>query len=289
LFLAPIPGTHDEVDRSGDSKSGEFIMPFIRFFLDCLTTHDHALPLARTSSIARFIAMGLSALAVSWLFTHTPIQAQQWVVDDAAVTEHGACQVEAWWGENEQWVLPACTALPRTEIAVGVGRFDRGAGATPHLFGQAKLLGRDVDTLRWGWGAVVGAALSFGSDGDRVGQILAYVPVSLDLETLPLVLHGNAGWALEREIHDDHSHDRRGFLWGLRGDLALGGRLGLLAEVSGFSGDMAQAQAGIRLGVIPDRLALDLSYGLSLDRAQAGLGVQVGIAWTPAPIRPVRP
>jgi len=209
----------------------------------------------------------------------------QGVVDDAAVTEHGACQVEAWWGENELWVLPACTFLPRTEIAVGVGRFDRGAGATPHLFGQARLPGRDVDTLRWGWGVVVGAALSFGSNDVRVGLIIAYVPVSLDLETLPLVLHGNAGWALEREIHEDHSHDHRGFLWGLRGDLALSERLGLIAEVSGLSGDMAQAEAGIRLGVIPDRLALDLSYGLSLDRAEAGLGVQVGIAWTPESAR----
>jgi hypothetical protein len=281
---------HDEVHRSGGSDTGEFIMPFIRFFFDRLTSDGSASASTRTVSIARFIAMGLTALVAASLFAPPSLQAQQWIVDDAAITEPGACQVEAWWGEAEQWVLPACTLLPRSEVTLGAGWFDRGAGSTdPHLFAEAKFLGRDADALPWGWGVVVGTALSLESGGDRASQIFAYVPVTVNLETIPLVLHANAGWALEREFHGDHAHDHRGFLWGMRGDLALSDRLGLLAEVSGITGDPAEGQAGIRLFVVPDRLALDLSYGFSLDSAEDGLGFQLGLAWTPAPFRPLRP
>jgi len=264
-------------------------MPFIRIFLDRLTRDGGASALTRTVRIARFYAMGLSALVAACSFSPLPLQAQQWVVDDAAITEPGACQVEGWWGETEQWVLPACTLLPRTEVTLGAGWFDRGAGGTdPHLFGEVKLLGRDSDALHWGWGVVVGTALSLESGGDRASQVFAYVPITVNLEALPLVLHANAGWALERELHGDHAHDHQGFLWGLRGDVALSDRLALLGEVSGLSGDEAEAQAGIRLFVVPDRLAVDFSYGFPLDRAEDGLGFQLGLAWTPAPIRTLR-
>jgi hypothetical protein len=265
-------------------------MPFIRIFFDRLTIDSSAQPSTGAARIARFIAMGLSALVAASFFSLSSLQAQQWVVDDAAITEPGACQVEAWWGEAEQWVLPACTLLPRTEVTLGAGWFDRGAGGTdPHLFAEAKLLGRDSDALRWGWGVVVGTALSLDGDTDRVSQLFAYVPVTVNLEAIPLVLHANAGWALERELHGDHAHDHRGLLWGMRGDLALSDRLALLGEVSGITGDPAEGQAGIRLFVVPDRLALDLSYGFSLDSAEDGLGFQLGLAWTPAPFRPLRP
>lgn len=265
-------------------------MPFIGIFLDRLTRDGGASATARAVRIARFIAMGAAALMAVTFFLPFSLQAQQWVVDDAAITEPGACQVEAWWGEAEQWVLPACTLLPRTEVTLGAGWFDRGADRTdPHLFGEVKFLGRDSDALPWGWGLVVGTALSLEGGGDRVSQLFAYVPVTVNLEALPLVLHGNAGWALERELHGDHHHDHRGLLWGVRSDLSLSPRISLLGEVSGLSGEEAEAQAGIRLFVVPDRLAVDLSYGFSLDGAEDGLGLQLGLAWTPAPFRPLRP
>ncbi|TVP43842.1 MAG: hypothetical protein EA350_12880 [Gemmatimonadales bacterium] len=262
-------------------------MRFIRIFLDRLTIDGSASASIRTVSIARFISMSLSAfVAASFLTSPLSLHAQQMVVDDAAITEPGACQVEAWWGEAEQWVLPACTLLPRTEVTLGAGWFDRGAGSTdPHLFAEAKLLARDSDALPWGWGVVVGTALSLESGGERVSQLFAFVPVTVNLETLPLVLHANAGWALEREVHGDHAHDHQGFLWGLRGDLAISERLALLGEVMGLSGDEAEGQAGVRLFVVPDRLAMDLSYGFSLNSDEDGLGFQLGLAWTPAPFR----
>jgi len=265
-------------------------MPFLRLFLDRLTAGAGAPSLAHAASLARFFAMGLAAIAASALVSPASSEAQQWMVDDAAITESGACQIEAWWGETERWMLPACTLVPRTEITLGTGWFDRGADQRAlHGFAQVKVLGRDAEGTRWGWGAVVGASRSGEGEGGAATQIAAYVPVTVNVQTLPLVLHLNTGWALERETHIDHAHTHRGVLWGMRGDFTLSERLGLVAEVSGLSGEAAEAQAGLRLAVVPDRLTMDLSYGVSRDRAEDGLGFQVGLAWTPAPFRSFEP
>lgn len=228
-----------------------------------------------------------SALAAAFILLPLSAQAQQWIVDDAGITEPGACQVETWWGEEERWVLPACTLVPRTEVTLGAGWFDRGAGSLdPHLFVEAKVLGRDPDALPWGWGVVVGTALSLEDGGDRASEVFGYVPLTLALESIPLVLHANAGWALERELVDGQGEDTRGGIWGLRGDLGLSSRVELLAEVQGMFGEGAEAQAGLRFVPIPDRLAVDVSYGLAFDSDEDGLGFQLGLAWTPAPFRP---
>lgn len=249
---------------------------------------------ARTSprrtfgSMAWAARLGLMAAALTLLPLSS--HAQQWVVDDAAITEPGACQVEAWWGEAERWFLPACTLLPRTEITLGAGWFDRGLDRLDgHLFAEAKLLARDSDALPWGWGIVVGTALAFEGSPDRTSEVFAYVPVSVNLERIPLVLHANAGWAREWEAHGDHSHTHDGVLWGLRGDLGLTERFALLGEVFGLSGEGAEAQAGIRFALLPELLTLDVSYGFALDSEDDGLGLQIGLAWTPAPFRPLRP
>lgn len=118
----------------------------------------------------------------------------------------------------------------------------------------------------------------------RDGHLVAEAKVlGLDPEVHPW------GWALEKALEGDHGHAHQGLLWGMRGDLILTDRLAILAEVIGLSGEGAEAQAGVRLHLVPDRFAVDLSYSRPPDEPADGLGFQVGVAWTPAPFRPPRP
>lgn len=58
-----------------------------------------------------------------------PATAQQYVVEDAAVVEYRACQIEAWHGERESWMEPGCQPLRNLELTVGAGFLADGDGA----------------------------------------------------------------------------------------------------------------------------------------------------------------
>jgi hypothetical protein len=126
--------------------------------------------------------------------------AQQFAVDDAGITEPGACQVEGWWGEAERFFLPACSFLPNTEITLGAARLDRGIGRLEtHGIVQAKWMRQDPEAFGWGWGFVVGTAVALENAPREASEIYAYIPVTRRLEALPLDLHANVGWVREAE------------------------------------------------------------------------------------------
>jgi hypothetical protein len=217
-----------------------------------------------------------------------PTQAQQWVVDDAEVTAPRSCQVEGWWGEAEAWLLPACALGTRGEVTLGVGRLDPGTGSrVGHAAAEFKgVLMADAQGA-WSLGAVVGGASPFDALG-RPTDVWAYLPLTLASLPAAATLHLNVGWGFEREDHGTHTHTHRGLTWGTRGELPLGERVSLLAEVHGFQGEPTETQAGVRLVLLPDLLEMDLSYGRPLDgeaAAEERLGFQVGLAWTPPPRR----
>ncbi len=230
------------------------------------------------------ILLGLGTLA--------PLGAQQWAVDDAAITPRGGCQLESWAGEPGAWLLPACTLLGPVEVTGGLAHFDRGTGKR-ELHGQleAKLLFRDADVESWGWGLAVGAAFPFeeaeGVRRSSPSEFFAIVPLTLHIEgaPLPLSLHANAGWFHERELHGDHAHDHSGLLGGVRADLGLTERVALIGELLALEGEGTEAQVGFTLALVPDLLFVDLSWGLHLSDRDDDPGLQVGIAWTPAPFR----
>jgi hypothetical protein len=204
-------------------------------------------------------------------------------VDDAAITPRGGCQVEARWGTAEAWVLPACTFLPATEVTVGFAHLDAGLGTrSAHGVVELKSVFVDSDGGRWGWGVAVGAAPPV-DRSEPVTSAWAYLLFTVHAEALPGTLHLNAGWGFEREDHGSHVHDHHGLAWGARADLELHPRLALIGELFGLSGDGAELQVGLRSELVPDRLALDLSWGTALSSDEGGPGFQVGMAWTPAP------
>jgi len=215
--------------------------------------------------------------------TAPAVAGQQFVVDDAGVVDSGACQLEGWVGEEEFWILPACSPFPRGEIALGAVRHSAWAGAL-----QGKVLLRDPEVdPDWRWGVVAG--LSF----RPFSGAYAYLPVTMGAFSEDVVLHVNAGWAYEREAHSDHVHEHHGLLWGLRTDVDLSRmglpRVALIGELFGLTGEGTEAQAGLRIALREERLFVDLSHGFALRTGDAGLGPQAGISLTPPPFLPRRP
>ncbi len=227
---------------------------------------------------------GLVPTAVA-LFLITPplLSAQQFVVDDAAIVDRGACQLEGWWGRTEAFLLPACQFLPAVELTLGVAHLDPGSGSRRiHLQPALKWMIRDPEGAGWGWGVAAGTLHPLqGSTG--VSAAWAYLPLTASFGGGHL-LHLNVGWGFEREEHGDHTHDHHGIAWGGRGDLAVLPRLTIIGEAFGLSGEGVEVQVGLRSELVPDRLHLDLSHGFHLEDRSERLGLQIGLAWTPQPL-----
>jgi hypothetical protein len=204
---------------------------------------------------------------------------QQMVVDDAGVTEFRAFQLEAWYGTEESWILPAFSPVRGLELAAGAAITEDETFAVT----EAKYMFRAPAKNRAGFGLVAGALFA------PFGEFYTYVPVTLPLFEERVVLHGNAGYMLERfEIdHGDHTHTHEDhfFTWGARADVALAGPVTLLGELFGANDETPDFQVGLRLEILPGLLEMDFTYGNNFSRESSGLGFTAGLAWTPPPFR----
>ncbi len=204
---------------------------------------------------------------------------QQMVVDDAGVVDYRAFQLETWIGTEESWILPAYSPLRGLELAAGAVITEDETFAVT----EAKYMFRTPANNRAGFGLVAGTLIA------PFGEFYTYVPVTLPLFEERVVLHGNAGYTLERyEIdHGDHthSHDDHFFTWGARTDVALAGPVTLLGGLFGVNDETPDFQVGLRLEILPGLLEMDFTYGNNFSRDSSGLGFTAGIAWTPPPFR----
>jgi len=223
--------------------------------------------------------------------------AQQFVVDDAAIADHGACQVEAWHGRTASWVQPACTLVPNLEITAGVGWIDHGEpDREVEWTVEAKYLFREMAPGRFGVGLIAGVGVdpSAGATGDRFEEVFAYVPISYTTPGERLLLHANFGWHYESAHGHDHGHghDDEGshyaMTWGVRADAPIpvaADRFTLIGEIFGEDRLLPEFQIGLRTALVPDRLELDVSWGGHTQDDLSGFGWVVGLAWTPPPFR----
>lgn len=243
------------------------------------------MPLFRLSGgPARAARAGLVVPALALLLLPAA-HAQQMVVDDAGITDPGACQLETWMGQLGGWFQPACTALGRTELTLGIGYTDEPHGDHTHrhteVFAEAKVNVLPDDPGALGLSLVAGAGFGFEA-GLPFEGVYAYVPVTYTLASERALFHANLGWAYETE---DRQHVA---LYGLRADVALHERVTLLGEAFGI-GTALGAQGGLRLTIVPDLIAVDATYGATLRGDLPDLGFTVGLAITPAPFfRPLR-
>lgn len=198
------------------------------------------------------------------------------VTDDATVTTAGACQVESWQHSaaegREFWLLPACNLLGGIEItAGGVRQWRENAGDESAYNLQAKALLREIapSGLGFDYGVGLGAGVLRGSDG--FDSDYAYLPLTLLLAEGALAVHANAGWQHDRRDGSD------AFTWGLGTQFPLPQSLSAFIETYGDDASAPNAQAGLTLIAIPDRLHVDATYGRSLGTAAANSFLTFGI------------
>jgi hypothetical protein len=67
--------------------------------------------------------------------------AQQYITDDAAITQYRACQLQVWYGERSSSALPVCTPIRNLEMSLGLIAVwaDEGDGR-PEYVAQVKTL-----------------------------------------------------------------------------------------------------------------------------------------------------
>jgi hypothetical protein len=218
--------------------------------------------------------------------------AQQFVTDDATLTELGACQLEGWHGEVTSWILPACRFVGNLELSVGVGFVGHGDGRRTEYVVQGKYLLRELTSDGFGIGLVAGIGYDpLSQVAGGVEGVFAYVPVSLSLRDDRVVLHGNLGWHVEL---DEHTHDgvvhgaaHHALIWAARADLLLpvvGERFTLIGELFGEDGLRPEYQVGVRSELVAERLLMDVSWGGHTQGGLRGAGWTIGLAWTPPPL-----
>lgn len=211
---------------------------------------------------------------------------QQYITDDAALTEFRACQIQMWHGERSSWLLPVCTPIKNLELSLGlIEVWHDGANGHLEYIAQAKTLFKPLATNSWGAGLVLGYGRPLTSvDSTHAYSFYAYVPVSESLWNDRLILDQNVGFFHGRhDVYGDNA-----FAWALRGDGLLAGRSGhgLVAVLEIFGAERiyrddahttTEYQAGLRTWIRPDRVQIDLTRGRTLWRPLATSG---GAGWT---------
>jgi hypothetical protein len=253
-----------------------------------------------SSSTALSVAVALAARALipallvllSLLLLPGAARTQQFVVDDAALVDRNACQLEAWHGETETRFEPACQLVRGLELMAGVGLVGAGRGRQLEYRLEAKYLLREPGDRRLGVALLAGLEYQPGEQGAGLESVYAYVPVTVPVRGEQLLLHANLGWHYERDAHEHggevHDEPHHALTWGLRADLLLpvaGERFALIGELFGEDRLLPEFQVGLRSELIAERLTLDLSWGGHTQGGLRGAGWTLGLAWTPPPLR----
>jgi len=226
------------------------------------------------------VVLGLAGLALALA---RPAQGQQYITDDAALTEYRACQVQMWAGQRSSWVLPVCTPIPNVELSLGyIAVWKDGGDGHFEYVAQAKTVLRPVTTDGWGAGFVLGTGRdpAFTGVGNPTYNLYAYVPVTISLLHDRVLLDENLGGLYQRASGRGGS----AVTWATRADVATWRRITVVGEAYGERGIGASAldatpefQAGVRKWLRTNHVQLDLSYGGRLEGRHLG---GHGAGWT---------
>ena len=202
------------------------------------------------------------------------------VVDDASIESPGNCQLESWTqrtsGEVEYWSVPACNfggVLQAWELGAGLGRIGPDGPDKAYRSGvlQAKTVFRPLQANDWGIGLTV--ANQFRQGAGVAGDLSVLVPASLSRFDDRLLVHANLGWV---RAHADHRSD---LFWAGGAEWAASPALTLTLEAYGTGRGPALTQAGMRITLVPDRVALDAGIGRRLGGGASERYATVGLTF----------
>jgi hypothetical protein len=203
--------------------------------------------------------------------------------DDAAIVDHGACQLELWLerdrGSRASWANPGCNPFGRTEFALGGARVrgDDAHDATVTAW-QVKHLLRAFDER------TAGFALALRNERDpRVHAGLPPLQGDTELKGIAtwllageaLLLHANAGALRQREAGDEPLRRTRA-IWAAALDAELLPATRASLEGFGVGSERLRWQAGLR-HALRDGLQIDFAFGAQAGRWSDSRQVNVGL------------
>jgi len=210
---------------------------------------------------------------------------QQYVTDDAEITEFKACQIQIWHGQRSSWALPVCTPVRNLEMSAGLIAVwkDEGDGH-PEYVAQLKTILIPLTSRHWGVGLVLGTGRDPGLTGIRNPgfNVYSYVPVTASFLRERLLIHNNIGYLYEHRT--GHENDRQMLTLASRADVQLRKYFVVVGEIYDSAGSDAEFQIGVRWWGRPEKVQFDLSYGGFLMRARQAAGWTLGLALTTPPI-----
>lgn len=211
--------------------------------------------------------------------------ARPFVTDDARLTTAHSCQLEAWTriypDSREFWVLPACNPTGNLEFTAGTGhaRIDGENPTNDYVF-QLKTLFRPLKPNDWGLGLAVGTVNhpDITPGPNLLGNLYAYVPLSISFNDDDLVIHINSGWLRDKDTGSNK------VTWGMGAEYRLIPRLLAIAEVFGDDRQSPYVQLGARFAIIPDRIQVDATVGQQFSGPSDERWVSFGLRLTPGPL-----
>ncbi|HUQ48365.1 MAG TPA: hypothetical protein VM053_09005 [Gemmatimonadaceae bacterium] len=210
---------------------------------------------------------------------------QQYVTDDAALTEYRACLIQLWHGERSSWALPACTPLHDLEVSAGLVAVwkDEGDGHPEYVAQLKSILFRNKGG-RFGVGLVVGTGRDPGlSDVRAPGwNVYTYLPATVSFFSERLLVHNNIGYLYDHRT--GHENDHQSLTVAVRTDVSLRKYFVVVGEIYDSSDSEAEFQIGARAWTRPGKVQIDLSYGGLLTRWERAAGWTLGLALATPPI-----
>ncbi len=226
-----------------------------------------------TKNIEALIKIAIMFIVGVVLLVGQAANAQQMIIDDAAVTTERSFQIETWVGTEEAVFQPAIALTSWLEFAAGLEFSTADDFEFAGFAAEFKAVNRDVEEFGDAFGLV--AAFGFDDEGN-FGEFMTYVPYSRMILNDSSMLHLNLGFILEDEGDDWGFHP----IYGIRGDFGVHERVSILAEIFAEETDFG-LNGGLRIGLIPGMLEMDITYGRGFESGFDFPGFNVGIAFTP--------
>ncbi len=227
--------------------------------------------LAKT--IHKYIKIGLLLILLLSLSVSKNAHAQQWVIDDAAITTYRSFQIESWYGEMDSYFLPAVSPLPFLELSAGICLATRQGFELSHWLFETKIVPGDFEQSGSAAGISLGIELS---PGMVFQTFYANLPYTFQVFANKGLIHANIGYLVFQNSRWNHEA-----FYGLRLDYQINQYVLILSEVFATNLNLPGFQAGLRIILKEGLLEADISWGRGLKEGIKTPGLNIGIAFTP--------
>jgi hypothetical protein len=219
------------------------------------------------TTIRTYIVLSIFALPLSaW--------ARPMFTDDATLTIAQTCQIENWFVHsrttNQATTFPACNPTGNFEVTGGLTTTDyTGVGKQEQSYllqGKTLFVPLDQDH-RYG----VGFSAGIDRLDSKTEDNFAYIPFSISSQNQAWTTDLNLGW---RQIL---LNNKNTLTWGAGTTYSPNNHLSIFSEIFGDNQVKPTLHTGVSIGLIPNILQLDMTYGDDLSIKKDGGFFTVGL------------